>query len=330
MTRDLQRAAGLVAALAHRELYHVHIATSAAVDFSAQLDVMFRAEIGHLTLIPGQSYEGARAIEVRRPAPSTGPIRRGPMRVKEALVYAAADHRECLDAFTPGPHGDYVSRLSAFAGDPGTVEEFDAVAAMAMPVIGEAARPDWGRIGSPVHHAAHEFAHWVHRLVLQNKNRVLRHLDALFIVDDWQTGSLIPDFQVSIGTEAGGAGHVCKGSPDHPVRKMLEAAAKGPYEVLIFPCTIFRAAALILHTLADEAARPDVGFLRVEDIRRRHQDLTESELQNVRNQLQVWRDSHEDECFRGEEDPNTGRRRWGYPVAKVDDVAEGQRAKRKS
>ena len=42
-----------------------------------------------------------------------------------------------------------------------------------------------------------------------------------------------------------------------------------------------------------EADRPSVGFLRIEDVRVRHADLTEPELQNVRNQLQIWRSGHE-------------------------------------
>jgi hypothetical protein len=74
-----------------------------------------------------------------------------------------------------------------------------------------------------------------------------------------------------------------------------------------------------------------VGFMVMEQIRRSYPDLTRHQVESVRKGLEAWRETHEDQVFMSEENPDTGRRRYGYPVAEVkrmvDDVR--RRAKRR-
>jgi hypothetical protein len=55
------------------------------------------------------------------------------------------------------------------------------------------------------------------------------------------------------------------------------------------------------------------GFLRIEDIREQHRDLTEREIDCLQKKMQRWRKTHEDDVIVSDEDPDTGRRRYAYP-----------------
>lgn len=61
-----------------------------------------------------------------------------------------------------------------------------------------------------------------------------------------------------------------------------------------------------------------VGNVRIEEIRSSYPDLTETQLDRVRKKLERWRDKQgDDEVWKGDEDPDTGRRRYAYPAAIV-------------
>jgi hypothetical protein len=67
---------------------------------------------------------------------------------------------------------------------------------------------------------------------------------------------------------------------------------------------------------------PTIGFLRMEDIRDAYPDMTGVQLDNLRKQLEGWRKSHEDQVLLGDENPETGRRRYAYPASVVKDKVD--------
>lgn len=100
----------------------------------------------------------------------------------------------------------------------------------------------------------------------------------------------------------------------------------------------FVKAAWVLETLAAHVRQSRLGtdgpaptgFVAIEQVRRSHPDITGAAFDRVRKNLETWRRSHEDDIHILDEDPNTGRRRYLYPLSVIERIVSRERRRHPS